>query len=43
MEGEYISYYMNGNIFIQCYYINGKKYGICKIYNQNGTLRKLKK
>jgi antitoxin component YwqK of YwqJK toxin-antitoxin module len=37
-QGDYITYYPNGLISIQAYYINGIKHGLYRHYHENGIL-----
>ena len=37
-EGEYVSYYDNGNIREKSHYINGELDGIQLLFNENGEL-----
>ena len=40
IEGNYFHYYLDGRIYISCYYKNKKKHGTYEMYNEEGHLIK---
>ena len=40
IEGSYVHYYLNGQVYISCNYLNNKKHGIYEKYNEKGNLIK---